>query len=126
MGTELAGGRYRIETLLGRGGFAITYRAYDRNLNELVAIKEFLPTDTRLCLRSGDGITVVSGPGSSSFARAREQFRQEAELLRKLRHPRVVGCLDQFEENGTVYLVMDWVEGQTLEAWVLECRPDRE
>lgn len=125
VGTELAGGRYRIEALLGRGGFAITYRGFHRALNKPVAIKEFLPSDTRLCLRSGDGITVVAGQDCHAFERAREQFKQEAQLLGRLHHTRVVGCLDQFSENGTEYLVMDLVEGQTLEAWVLERRPDR-
>ena len=120
VGTELADGRYCIEALLGRGGFAVTYRAYDRHLEEPVAIKELLPTDTRLCRRGSDGITVVSGQEGGDFSRVREQFKQEAKLLRKLRHPRVVGCVHLFEANGTTYLVMDLVKGRTLEAAIRE------
>ncbi len=120
VGTELADGRYCIEALLGRGGFAVTYRAYDRHLEEPVAIKELLPTDTRLCRRSGDGVTVLSGQEGGDFPRVREQFKQEAKLLRKLRHPRVVGCVHLFEANGTAYLVMDLVKGRTLEVAIRE------
>jgi len=106
---------FRIEAILGKGGFGITYVALDLQLGKRVAIKELLPDSiaTRI-----DGSTVV--PQSASLQEnwewARERFLDEARVLAGFSHPSIVGVHRLIEANGTVYMVMDYVEGESLEA----------
>ena len=107
--------QYTIVGVLGRpGGFGITYLAEDIRLDTLVAIKEFLPRE--LATRAPDRSTIIthSGDHDSSFHRGLEQFVREARTLAKIHHPSVVRVRQFFEANGTAYLVMDYLEGQTL------------
>jgi len=106
---------FRIESILGKGGFGITYVALDLQLGKRVAIKELLPDSiaTRV-----DGSTVV--PQSASLQEnwewARERFLDEARVLAGFSHPAIVGVHRLIEENGTVYMVMDFVDGESYEA----------
>ena len=113
--------QYTIVGVLGRpGGFGITYLAEDIRLDTLVAIKEFLPRE--LATRAPDRSTIIthSGDHDSSFHRGLEQFLREARTLAKIHHPSVVRVRQFFEANGTAYLVMDYLEGQTLSELVRE------
>jgi serine/threonine protein kinase/peptidoglycan hydrolase-like protein with peptidoglycan-binding domain len=105
---------YEIVSVLGQGGFGITYRARDATLNRDVAIKEFLPTS--LALREGDGTVVPrSTELAGEFRWARERFLEEARTLAKLEHaPAVIRVLDFLEANGTAYMVMALAHGETL------------
>src|SRR5262245_14379599 len=119
-GTMLVG-QYTIVGVLGRpGGFGITYLAEDIRLDTLVAIKEFLPRE--LATRAPDSSAIIthSGDHDSSFNRGLEQFLREARTLAKIHHPSVVRVRQFFEANGTAYLVMDYLEGQTLSDLVRE------
>jgi serine/threonine protein kinase len=106
---------FRIESVLGKGGFGITYLAVDTHLVKKVAIKELLPDSiaTRV-----DGATVV--PHSASEAEnwewAKEKFLEEARTLAGFSHPAIVGVQRLIEANGTVYMIMDFVEGESYEA----------
>jgi serine/threonine protein kinase len=106
---------FRIESVLGKGGFGITYLAMDLRLGKRVAIKELLPDSiaTRV-----EGYTVV--PQSSSLADnwqwARERFLEEARVLAGFSHPAIVGVHLLMEAHGTVYMVMDYLEGESYEA----------
>jgi len=106
---------FRIESVLGKGGFGITYVALDLQLGKRVAIKELLPDSiaTRV-----DGSTVV--PHSASLQEnwewARERFLDEARVLAGFSHPAIVGVHRLIEANGTVYMVMDFVDGESYEA----------
>ena len=106
---------YEIQAVLGKGGFGITYRALDLQLDKQVAIKELLIDSiaTRV-----EGSTVV--PQSASLQEdwdwARESFRKEAKVLARFSHPAIVGVHRIIEANGTGYMVMDYVEGETYEA----------
>jgi len=107
-------GRYRIEAVLGQGAFGITYRAHDLQLERDVAVKEYLPAlvATRL-----DGVTVLprSTQVAADFAWGRARFLDEAKTLARLaRAPAVVQVHDYLEANGTAYMVMQLVEGETL------------
>ena len=105
---------YEIVSVLGQGGFGITYRARDATLNRDVAVKEFLPIS--LALREGDGTVVPrSTELAGEFLWARERFLEEARTLAKLEHaPAVIRVLDFLEANGTAYMVMALAHGETL------------
>jgi len=111
-GFELEG--YRVEQVLGTGGFGITYRAAERSIKRQVAIKEYLPRT--LAVRDGDSASVrpVSNDDTGDFDYGLERFRDEAQTLVSLRHPNIVQVLKFFEANGTAYLVMDFVDGESL------------
>jgi eukaryotic-like serine/threonine-protein kinase len=93
-------GRYRIVSHLGGGGFGDVYRAWHLSLNAPVAVKEMVPQ---------------LGLDAATLARLRAQFQQEAGILAHLDHPHLVRVTDYFEEAGNAYLVMNLVEGETLD-----------
>ena len=109
--TFLQGGKYRIERLLGQGGFGMTYLAEQYLLKKKVAIKEFFISD--LCIRD-DKAGVRTVTQTDMVDRYRQKFFKEAQILARLNHPGIVRVIDIFEENGTVYYVMDYVEGESL------------
>jgi peptidoglycan hydrolase-like protein with peptidoglycan-binding domain len=116
-------GRYRIVSVLGQGGFGITYRALDSELGREVAIKEYLPA--ALAVRQ-DGTTVVprSTSAAEDFAWGRDRFIAEGRTLAALhRVPGIVLVHDFLETNGTAYLVMELLGGQTLQERVARCGP---
>jgi serine/threonine protein kinase/peptidoglycan hydrolase-like protein with peptidoglycan-binding domain len=108
-------GRYRIEAVLGQGGFGFTYLARDSRLGRETAIKEFAPS--ALTMRQGDNATVPrSNKAADEFARGRRHFLNEGRILAGLRRaPGIVRVLDCFEANGTAYTVMELAVGTTLE-----------
>ena len=112
-------GRYRLESILGSGGFGITYLAQDQSLNRRVAIKELLPNDiaTRV-----DGTTVVAKTESEekSLTWARDRFMDEGRALAACDHPNVVNVYEMVEANGTAYMVTKYEEGRSLEQWLQE------
>ncbi len=116
--TLLKGGDYVLGRVLGKpGGFGITYLAWDVNLDQLIAIKEFLPSD--VAARDVD-LTIVPHTGSDHelFDYGLQLFVQEARILAKFRHPNVVLVHSFFQENSTAYFVMDYYEGCNLEEYV--------
>ena len=105
---------YEIDSILGRGGFGITYLATDTNLNQQVAIKEFMPTD--LAVRTQDSaLEPMSGDHADTFNWGLSRFISEAQTLARFRHPNIAPVHTVFEENNTAYMVMAYVEGTTLE-----------
>jgi serine/threonine-protein kinase len=91
--------RYRVAKLLAQGGMGAVYRAWDLTFNHAIALKEMLPDP-------------YMPPGQ--LAQLRQQFRQEAQVLATLSHPSLPRVTDFFEWNGNVYLVMDFIEGESL------------
>lgn len=112
--TTLQGGRYRIERVLGQGGFGITYLAIQSGLDCRVAIKEFFMKE--LCERNGvsDYVTLGTEGSRDTIIRFREKFLKEAHNIAKLNHPNIIKVRDIFEENGTAYYVMEYVENGSL------------
>lgn len=108
--------RYKIERPLGKGGFGATYKGHDRLLACSVAIKEYLPQS--IAARDPGAVEVHMKPeDTEAFLRGLNRFVQEARLLGLCRtKPRVVSVFDFFEANGTAYIVMEYVRGQTLAA----------
>lgn len=112
VGTEFEG--YRIDGVLGAGGFGITYVATEVLLNRKVAIKEFLPSG--IVMRENDGISIVpiGKAEEDEYAWGIERFRTEAQTLVAFAHPNIVRVHRYFETNRTGYLVMEFVSGETL------------
>ena len=116
VGTLLHHGAYRVVRHLASGGFGNTYEALDKNLDRTVAIKEFFPK--MLCGRSCEGgaVTLLSTEHSELFTRLRTKFKKEAVRISALNHPYIVRVLTYFEEQGTAFYVMDYLEGESLSA----------
>ncbi|MDB5809126.1 MAG: hypothetical protein JWN94_1248 [Betaproteobacteria bacterium] len=104
---------YRLESVLGSGGFGMTYLAYDTNLELKVAIKEYLPVE--LAVRALDGSIVPVSTGTEyDYKWGLDRFLQEARVLAKFRHPNIVTVGRYFEANGTAYMVMNYESGVSL------------
>ncbi len=111
-GTPL--GDYTISTRLGQGGFGITYRAFHRQSGEQVVIKEHMPAG--LAVRE-PGASFISAPTPQQEEHLQatlQEFIEEVTVLMGLEHPGVVRILAAFEDNGTAYYVMPYVEGRSL------------
>ena len=104
---------YTIEAVLGRGGFGIVYRARHNELDNLVAIKEYLPVE--LAVRQGGEVRVRGTESREAYADGLRRFRDEARALIEFQaHPSIVSCREFFRANGTAYLVMEHEDGLPL------------
>ncbi len=114
--STLQGGKYRIDQVLGQGGFGITYLATLVSSNRQVAIKELFIGLRGQAIngRSGNNVTVTNAVNQVLFDKHKEKFKKEASRLATLRHKNLVRVYEWFEENGTVYYAMDFIEGETL------------
>ena len=108
---------YRIERVIGSGGFGITYEAEDTRLGTKVAIKEYYPTEFGQRDRSLS-IQPTSERHKPTFNWGRSSFLEEARTLARFRHPSVVQVTRVFEANSTAYMVMIFEEGASFEAWL--------
>ncbi len=108
---------YRVERVLGEGGFGITYLARDVGSGKRVAIKELLPKDfaTRT---HGSQVVPHAAHTAEAFAWALDSFMNEAKTLAELSHPNVVQIHRLFQAHGTAYMVMDYVDGQSMKQWL--------
>ena len=112
--TLLQGGKYKIEKVLGQGGFGITYLATQELLERKICIKEFFFKDS--CGRTSTGKVALGTVGNMDLVdRFLNKFIKEARTISKLEHPNIIRIFDIFMENGTAYYVMDYIEGESLE-----------
>ncbi len=111
MGTELHAGKFTVGRVLGEGGFGITYKGAHKNLQRAVAIKELFPEGA---VRLGANVSVPQSR-QADFKHEMDSILQEARLIASLRSPTIVDVHDMFQENGTAYIVMEYLEGQTLQ-----------
>lgn len=117
VGTVL-GGRYITGQVLGQGGFGITYIAQDYRTKELVAIKEFFP-DTMVTRNATHSAVPYSQRHREDFEYGKATFLEEAKTLAQFNgYPNIVGVKSYFEENGTAYFAMEYVEGVNLQSYV--------
>lgn len=114
VGTTLQNGKYKIVRFISSGGFGCTYEAVHTGFGTRVAIKEFFVQD--FCNRDEESnISVATQSKLGLFDKLRKKFIDEAKALHNMRHDGIVHVSDVFEENGTAYYVMDFIEGQSLQ-----------
>ena len=111
-GTLLRNGTYRVEKQLSSGGFGNTYKVRNTAFDEVYAMKEFFMRGVNM--RAGNVVTVSVPDNHSSYDSQKEKFKKEALRLRKLNNPHIVQVHDMFEENGTAYYIMDFIDGQSV------------
>ena len=104
---------YQVRNVLGQGGFGITYLADDIKLDRVVALKEYLPRDfaTRT---TGSTVVPNSSADAADYNWGLERFLDEARTLARFDHPHLNKVHRFFEANGTAYLVLEYIDGQTL------------
>ena len=119
---SLLGGKFKIGHLLGRGGFGATYLAWDLNLEVRIAIKEFLPRQLISRVPGQTEVHAYSG-SEDAFDTGLQQFLTEARNLAQFRdYPGIISVLDFFPENGTGYMVMEYLDGSTVEQYLSSTR----
>ena len=122
-------GKYVIGKMLGQGGFGVTYIGWDLALETAVCIKEYFPNGA--AMRDSSRSTAVywsSGDSAQELRQGQESFLKEARKAVRLRNlPSVVTVWDVFQDNQTAYIVMDYIEGETLKNWLIRSgKPMRE
>ncbi len=107
-------GEYKIQSVLGIGGFGITYKAEDTALNSIVAIKEYFPQG--FASRSQDKTQTIrpKANGYDNYQWGLQEFVKEAQALAKFKHNYIVRVLRFMEANGTAYMIMEYEEGEAL------------
>ena len=119
-GSLNCGGKYRREKVLGQGGFGITYLAEQTSLGRRVALKEFFMKEHCDRETSTSYVTVPSAGSRELVERFRQKFIKEARQIATFENSHIVRVIDVFEDNGTAYYVMDYLDGKSLEAIVRE------
>ena len=109
--------RYVIGGVIGKGGFGITYLAYDKKLERKIAVKEYYPYG--LALRTTEDTSVFISGDDGVFNKGADKFYNEAKMIAGFNSsPNIVNIYDFFYENGTVYYVMEYLRGRTLRSYV--------
>ncbi|MGE0700366.1 MAG: protein kinase, partial [Hyphomicrobiaceae bacterium] len=116
IGAELVGD-YRIDAILGQGGFGVTYKAHHLKLNTAVAVKEYFPSefatrDQTLTIRP------KSDKHGQMFEWGRSRFIEEAQTLARFDHPAIVRVLHVFEALNSAYMVLKFEAGRTFGQWL--------
>jgi serine/threonine protein kinase len=118
---EILLGKYLIGKVLGKGGFGVTYLAYDLIRKVKVAIKEYMPYS--LAYRAPDTAKVLTynGEKSESFKIGLEKFYDEAKTIAKFNgHPNIINVQEFFYENNTAYFVMEYIDGVDLKKYITQ------
>ncbi|MBI1425071.1 MAG: protein kinase [Gammaproteobacteria bacterium] len=113
---------YQIQQVLGVGGFGITYKAHDLNLDCLVAIKEYFPSQLAARATDGQHIRPRSTADQAAYEFGLQRFMDEARLLAKFSDMNIVRVRRFFEGNGTAYIIMDYEEGLPLSRYLMRCK----
>ena len=111
--------RYMIGRVIGKGGFGITYLAYDLKLDTRLAVKEYYPMGMAIRMPGSTQVSVSNEQSEESFRTGAEKFYNEAKMVAKFNgNPNIVSVHDFFYENDTVYFTMGYLEGQTLKSYI--------
>ena len=116
---SILAGRYLIGRVIGYGGFGVTYISWDDTLRQRVAIKEYLPSEFATRAVGQTQVTVFGGNKAQQFVDGMVKFIDEAKRLAKFQNePGIVRIYDSFEANNTAYIVMEYLDGETLTAYL--------
>lgn len=111
--------RYIIGTVVGFGGFGVLYRAWDRKLEHMVAIKEYYPAGMVTRIPGQKEVILYTGKKNDEYKNGLTRFLDEARnTARFSSNPNIVNVFDFFEENGTAYMVMEFLEGVSLKEYI--------
>ena len=111
--------RYMIGGVIGKGGFGITYLAYDLKLDTRVAVKEYYPMGLAVRTPGKTTVTATNDETEESFKTGAEKFYSEAKMVAKFNgNPNIVSVHDFFYENDTVYFTMGYLQGETLKSYL--------
>ena len=117
-------GKYLVGTVLGEGGFGITYMGYDLNMQVRIAIKEYFPVELvsrDTTSMTGDRVISLSGDKSATYQQGLKKYVSEAQNVSQFSEmPGVVSVKDFFYENETAYIVMEYIEGISLKDYLKE------
>jgi eukaryotic-like serine/threonine-protein kinase len=114
-------GGYRILQALSSGGFSIVYLAYSDQSEECVAIKEYMPAN-RVLRRPGDLVPYIGAEHLAAYKYGLAAFFEEARILAGISHPNIAQVLELVRANETIYMVMQFIEGTSLEKYILRHR----
>ena len=121
VGTILMG-NFLIGKVLGKGGFGITYLAYDVKFDKIIAIKEYFPIELAMRAAGETGLTVRDRQSAELFKKGVTKFYNEASFVAKFaKNPNVVKVYQFFYENNTAYFTMEFLTGMTLKDYVMKC-----
>lgn len=110
-------GEYNIQSVLGRGGFGITYLVLDGNLHKTFALKEYFPI--ALATRGrGNDITAKEKIYENDFEKGRSDFLREARILAAFKHPNIVSAVRVFKAHNTAYILMEYEKGRSLQSQI--------
>lgn len=119
--------RYIIGQVLGFGGFGITYKAWDKNLNTVMAIKEYYPSGLVNRVPDTKKVILFTGNRRKEYNHGLMRFLDEARSMAKFSsHKNIINIFEYFEENNTAYIVMEFLDGVTLGEFLKENRMDTE
>lgn len=114
-------GRYTVGKVLGKGGFGVTYLAYDLKRESRVAIKEYMPDTLAYRTPGNTIISIYEGDKEESYRLGAEKFYEEAKTVSRFNgHPNIINVQEFFYENNTAYFVMEYIEGVDLKTYVAQ------
>ncbi len=115
-------GNFLIGSVIGKGGFGITYRAYDVKYDKVIAIKEYFPIELAVREPDGTGLMVRDRKSAEIFKHGMEKFYNEASFVANFsNNPNIVRVYQFFYENNTAYFTMEYLSGMTLKDYVSRC-----
>ena len=117
---EILNHKYIVGTAIDSGGFGIIYRAWDAQMEQVVAIKEYFPNGVVSRVPGQNDVIVYSGKNREVFLKGVDRFLVEARNMAEFSQPDIVALYDYFEENNTAYIVMEYLDGVSFKEYLKE------
>lgn len=115
---EILNHRYIVGTVVDNGGFGIIYRAWDAQMEQMVAIKEYFPSGVVNRIPGKNDVIVYAGKNTEIFKKGVTRYLEEAINMGKFSNPAIVAVYDYFQENNTAYIVMEYLDGISIKEYM--------